>query len=170
MFVLDGNGTSSPGNDDTVNETENEQSESWPLSGIMKKKKSVKTYEKRHKQSDNAQQNTFVYQEKNDVNIIKGTSAEDVYDEKHIQDVENNFFKKDDPSVETSFSSNTSSTKVVEANEPKTRLRRRGNQANNDIVSPGSSKRKLSMEKDGTKSKGPNFVRFYVIVVFLSYP
>lgn len=132
---------------------ETEEFESWPLSGItMKKKKSVKTYEKRHKHGEGTLHIAGVSPEQKDINNL--ISAEPVYDEKSIKEIEDNFFKNDD--IDTS-GTNEGDTPVPNAdiNEPRGRLRRRGMQEKNVRITSKSPNRKSSLEKCAAESAGP---------------
>ena len=129
-----------------------EEFESWPLSGVVRKKaKSLNTYEKRHKNND-------IYKSKGDVGMVKAQSAQNIYDEKYVKEIEDNFFRNDDEDTGTSVTTDTSQASATNINEAKTRLQARTKQDGSGNKSPRESKRRLSIERGKIKSNCTIFI------------
>ena len=141
------------------NESKIEQSEdfeSWPLSGVVRKKtKSLNTYEKRHKNNESV---TNTKHKQGDVEMVIVESAHNIYDEKHMKEIEDNLFRNDDEDTVTSVTTDTSPTSITGVNETKTRLQTRVKQDGYNTKSPRVPKGRLSIERGNIKSNGIIFI------------
>ena len=135
--------------DSHCNKSKKEQTQdfdSWPLSGTVKKKKSINTYEKRHKHSHRT---SDTKQKEADADITKNISSQNAYDDAHIKEIEENFFRDDNEDTGTT---GTSPSTFVADKETGTKMQTLVKQDVANKASPRLSKRKLPVGKGTVKS------------------
>ena len=128
------------GHGDNAELEEAENCQSWPLSGVVKKK-SLNTYEKRHRQNEKAKQ------KKEDVTLENDQRADNGCYEGNFKYIEENLFRDDDPLASSAAAAETSQSTGSSDSEKKTNPRRRMKETVKSKTSPDLPKGRLSTGK-----------------------
>ena len=119
---------------------EAEDCQSWPLSGVVKKK-SLNTYEKKHRQNEKAKQ------KKQDVSSKNDQRAENAFYEENFQYIEENLFRDDDQIASSAVTAETSQSTGSSDNGKKTNAQTRMKETEKCKSSPKLPKRRSLTEK-----------------------
>jgi len=123
---------------------EAEDCQSWPLSGVVKKK-SLNTYEKKHRQNEKAKQ------KKQDVSSKNDQRAENAFYEENFQYIEENLFRDDDQIASGAVTAETSQSTGSSDNGKKTNAQKRMKETEKCKSSPKLPKRRSLTEKDPSR-------------------